>query len=179
MQIGEEAPTAQPDLRPGQIVIKDLDGYVRDENGNPKVDENGRFMLLGRPDGIIDEADTELIGTLDPGWMASMTNTFKYKGFDLNIMFNGMFDRIMQDPTEMDFGVNGGGIAQSGYNMLRTSKTDGPSTIRRPHVPALTTSPELTIRQETSSTRKPGSSVCRTSAWDIHCPSLYWQKLRC
>ena len=30
--------------------------------------------------------------------MASMTNTFKYKGFDLNIMFNGMFDRIMQDP---------------------------------------------------------------------------------
>ena len=67
MQIGEEAPTAQPDLRPGQIVIKDLDGYVRDENGNPKVDENGRFMLLGRPDGIIDEADTELIGTLDPG----------------------------------------------------------------------------------------------------------------
>ena len=134
MQIGEEAPTAQPDLRPGQIVIKDLDGYVRDENGNPKVDENGRFMLLGRPDGIIDEADTELIGTLDPGWMASMTNTFKYKGFDLNIMFNGMFDRIMQDPTEMDFGVNGGGIAQSGYNMLRTIKDrwtfDNPSTTR-------------------------------------------------
>ena len=22
-------------------------------------------------------------------------------------------------------------------------------------------------------------NVCRTSAWDIHCPSLYWQKLRC
>ena len=98
------------------------------------MDENGRFMLLGRPDGIIDEADTELIGTLDPGWMASMTNTFKYKGFDLNIMFNGMFDRIMQDPTEMDFGVNGGGIAQSGYNMLRTIKDrwtfDNPSTTR-------------------------------------------------
>ena len=29
MQIGEKAPAAQPDLRPGQIVIKDLDGYVR------------------------------------------------------------------------------------------------------------------------------------------------------
>lgn len=70
-------------------------------------------MLLGHADGTIDEADTQLIGTQDPGWMASMTNTFKYKGFDLNIMFNGMFDRIMQDPTEMDFGLNGGNIAQT------------------------------------------------------------------
>ena len=134
MQIGEKAPAAQPDLRPGQIVIKDLDGYVRDENGNPKVDQNGRFMLLGHADGTIDEADTQLIGTQDPGWMASMTNTFKYKGFDLNIMFNGMFDRIMQDPTEMDFGLNGGNIAQNGSNMLRIIKDrwtfDNPSTTR-------------------------------------------------
>ena len=134
MQIGEEAPAAQPDLRPGQIVIKDLDGYVRDEKGNPKVDENGRFMLLGHADGMIDEADTQLIGTQDPGWMASMTNTFRYKGFDLNIMFNGMFDRIMQDPTEMDFGLKGGDIAQNGSNMLRVIKDrwtfDNPSTTR-------------------------------------------------
>ena len=99
----------------------------------PKVDENGRFMLLGRPDGIIDEADTEL-SDVGPGWMASMTNTFKYKGFDLNIMFKRYVRPHMQDPTEMDFGVNGGGIAQSGYNMLRTIKDrwtfDNPSTTR-------------------------------------------------
>lgn len=132
LQEGEQAPAAQPDLLPGQIVIKDVDGYVRDENGNPKVDENGRFMLLGHGDGIIDDADTKLIGTTDPGWMASMTNIIKYKDFDLNFMFNGMFDRIMQDPTEMAFGISGGGISASGYNALRSVQDrwtpDNPST---------------------------------------------------
>ena len=134
LQIGEEVPAAQPDLRPGQIVIKDLNGYVRDENGNPKVDENGRFMLTGQPDGKIDEADTELIGTTDPGWMASMTNSFRYKGFDFSFMFNGMFDRIMLDPTDMDYGLGGTNIAQMGYNMLRIVKDrwtfENPSTTR-------------------------------------------------
>ena len=119
---------------PGQIVIKDLDGYVRDENGNPKVDDNGRFMLLGHGDGIIDDADTKLIGTTDPGWMASMTNIIKFKDFDLNFMFNGMFDRIMQDPTEMAFGISGGGISASGYNALRSVQDrwtpNNPSTTR-------------------------------------------------
>lgn len=134
LQEGEQAPAAQPDLLPGQIVIKDIDGYVRDENGNPQVDENGRFMLLGHGDGLIDDADTKLIGTTDPGWMASMTNILKYKDFDLNFMFNGMFDRIMQDPTEMAFGISGGGIASSGYNALRSVQDrwtpDNPSSTR-------------------------------------------------
>ena len=134
LQEGEPAPAAQPDLLPGQIVIKDLDGYVRDENGNPKVDDNGRFMLLGHGDGIIDDADTKLIGTTDPGWMASMTNIIKFKDFDLTFMFNGMFDRIMQDPTEMAFGISGGGISASGYNALRSVQDrwtpNNPSTTR-------------------------------------------------
>lgn len=132
LQVGEQAPTAQPDLLPGQIVIKDLNGYVRDDNGNPKVDENGRFMLLGHADGIIDEADTELIGTQDPGWMAGMVNTFKYKNFDLSFAFSGMFDRIMQDPTYMDYGIWATDIAKNGYNALRAVRDrwtfDNPST---------------------------------------------------
>ena len=66
------------------MVIKDINGYVRDANGDPVVDENGRFQLLGHPDNIIDDADMELIGTSDPGWLAGMTNTFKYKDFDLS-----------------------------------------------------------------------------------------------
>lgn len=134
LQIGEKAPAAQPDLLPGQIVIKDLNGYKRDANGNPVVDANGHFILTNKPDGKIDEADTELIGTQDPGWLGSITNTFKYKNFDLSFMFNGMFDRIMQDPTEMDYGINAGNIAQSGYNMLRIVKDrwtfENPSTTR-------------------------------------------------
>ncbi len=46
------------------------------------MDENGRFQLLGHPDNIIDDADMELMVRSDPGWLAGMTNTFKYKHFD-------------------------------------------------------------------------------------------------
>ena len=89
LQIGEKVPDAQPLLVPGQLVIKDINGYVRDANGDPVVDENGRFQLLGHPDNIIDDADMELIGTSYPGWFAGMTNTFKYKDFDLSVLLTG------------------------------------------------------------------------------------------
>ena len=132
LQIGEKVPDAQPLLVPGQLVIKDINGYVRDANGDPVVDENGRFQLLGHPDNIIDDADMELIGTSDPGWLAGMTNTFKYKDFDLSFHLNGMFDRIMEDPTAMEYGISGDGIARYGLNALRSVKDrwtwDNPST---------------------------------------------------
>ena len=132
MQIGEKAPKAQPDLRPGEIVIKDINGYARDKNNQPIVDENGRFVLTGEPDGIIDDADNVLLGSQDPGWLAGITNTLRYKDFDLSIQFNGMFDRRMQDPTEMAYGLGGGDLARFGYNALRKIKDrwtwDNPST---------------------------------------------------
>lgn len=134
LQVGEAPPAAQPDLLPGQIVIKDVDGYKRDSNGNPMVDEQGRFVRTGKADGIIDEADTQLIGSVDPGWMGSLTNTFRYKGFDFSFSLNGMFDRIMEDPTEMDFGLLGNNIATSGYNALKVIKNrwtpENPSVTR-------------------------------------------------
>ena len=84
------------------------------------------------PDNIIDDADMELIGTSDPGWLAGMTNTFKYKDFDLSFHLNGMFDRIMEDPTAMEYGISGDGIARYGLNALRSVKDrwtwDNPST---------------------------------------------------
>ena len=49
-----------------------------------------------------------LLGSQDPSWLAGITNTFKYKDFDLNIQLNGMFGRRMQDPTEMAYGLGGG-----------------------------------------------------------------------
>lgn len=132
LQIGEEVPTAQPGLKPGEIVIKDINGYKRDENNQPMVDANGRYILTGKPDGIIDDADVVLIGSQDPGWMAGMVNTLKYKDFDFSFQFNGMFDRKMQDPTEMEYGLGGGDIARYGYNALRIIKNrwtwDNPST---------------------------------------------------
>ena len=75
MQAGDPAPAAQPDLKPGQIIIKDINGYQRDEYGDPVV-ENGKFMRTGAPDGIIDDADTRLMGTSDPGYIAGLSNHF-------------------------------------------------------------------------------------------------------
>ena len=132
LQIGEAAPAAQPDLRPGELVIKDLNGYKRDSNGQPEVDANGRFILTGGSDGKIDDADVELIGSQDPGWMAGMVNSLTYKDFDFSFQLNGMFDRRMEDPTEMAYGLGGGDVARYGYNALSIIKKrwtwDNPST---------------------------------------------------
>lgn len=120
LQAGEPVPAAQPDLRAGQIVIKDVDGYQRDAAGNPVTDADGRFMLTGAPDGKIDDADTKLIGSLDPGWLAGLNNVFRYKGFELSFMFNGMFDRKIENPTMAAYGINCSG-AIGGGNGLRTN----------------------------------------------------------
>jgi TonB-linked SusC/RagA family outer membrane protein len=133
MQIGEIVP-AQPDLIPGQIKIKDIDGYKRDNLGNLAVDANGRFIRLGKPDGIIDDADTKLLGTSDPGYIAGFTNNFTYKNVFLKVHFNGMFDRKLADPNDMAFGVSADDIYTYGYNALRSVKNrwtpDHPSTTR-------------------------------------------------
>jgi TonB-linked SusC/RagA family outer membrane protein len=132
LQAGDPVPAAQPDLKPGQLIIKDINGYKRDENGDPVV-ENGRFMLLGKPDGIIDDADTRLMGTTDPGYIAGITNHFRIKDFDFSFSFNGLFDRVMMDPTYMAYGSTADGISQYGYNGLRILDKrwmpDKPSTV--------------------------------------------------
>lgn len=132
LQVGDPVPTAQPDLKPGQLIIKDINGYKRDENGDPIV-ENGRFILLGKPDGIIDDADTRLMGTTDPGYIAGISNHFRIKDFDFSFDFNGLFNRVMMDPTYMSYGSTADGISQYGYNGLRVLDKrwmpDKPSTI--------------------------------------------------
>ena len=122
MQADEAPPIAQPDLRPGQFIIADLNGYQRDASGNPAVNENGRFLLTGGPDDIIDEADTRLLNSRDPGFLMGLTNIIRYKQFDFSFNFYGMFDRIMQDPTKLSYGYDTWGMAQFGYNRLRSVK---------------------------------------------------------
>ncbi|WP_183114844.1 SusC/RagA family TonB-linked outer membrane protein [Flagellimonas pelagia] len=118
MQIGETVP-AQPDLFPGQIKIKDINGFSRDNEGNPIVDENGRFVATGEPDGIIDEADIVLMGSTDPDFIAGFSNSFQYKNFQLNFHFNGMFGREIVDATDLALGVSADGVWQNGRNALR------------------------------------------------------------
>ena len=74
-------------LMPGQVKIKDINGFERDGNGNPVADANGRFVRTGAPDGRIDEADTKLMGTSDPSFMAGISNTITYKNFSFGFQF--------------------------------------------------------------------------------------------
>ncbi len=122
LQIGEKKPAAQPLLIPGQIKIKDLDGYQRDGAGNPVADANGRFIRTGVPDGKIDEADTRLLGTRDPKFMLGFTNIINYKNFSLNFDFTGLFGRKIVDPNYFSYGIGAVGLYEQGYNALRTVK---------------------------------------------------------
>ncbi len=122
LQAGETKPTSQPDLIPGQIKIKDINGFQRDANGNPVVDANGRFIRTGAPDGRIDDADTRLMGTSDPSFMGGITNIITYKNFSLNFDFNGLFGRRIQDPNFVAYGFSAYGINANGYNGLRSVK---------------------------------------------------------
>lgn len=118
MQIGETVP-AQPELFPGQIKVKDVNGFSRDSAGDPIVDESGRFIPTGQPDGRIDEADIVLLGSSDPDFIAGFSNTIKYKNFELRFHFNGMFGREIIDQTDLALGVSADGVWQNGRNALR------------------------------------------------------------
>lgn len=115
MQIGEVVP-AQPDLYPGQIKIKDVNGFVRDAAGNPMTDSKGVFLRTGAADGKIDEADTVLLGSADPDFVMGLGNTIIWKNFQLNFQFNGMFGRHIVDQTDFAYGVTAVGVAQNGRN---------------------------------------------------------------
>jgi TonB-linked SusC/RagA family outer membrane protein len=122
LQIGEKLPESQSSLIPGMIKTKDVNGFQRDVNGNPAVDANGRFLRTGKPDGIMDDADTRMMGTTDPSLMAGITNILTYKNWSLNFDFNGLFGRRIQDPNYVAYGFSAYGIYANGYNGLRSVK---------------------------------------------------------
>jgi TonB-linked SusC/RagA family outer membrane protein len=122
LQIGEAVPVSQPQLKPGMIKIKDIDGFARDGSGNPTVDANGRFIKTGQPDGKIDDADTKMMDSFDPKCMAGITNIITYKNFSLNFDFNALFGRRMADPNFTAYGISAYGVYSNGYNALRSVK---------------------------------------------------------
>lgn len=62
----------------GDRKYKDLNG--RDPQGN----------LTGQPDGVVDEADRQIIGDANPDFTWGMTNKFSWKGFDLSVFIQGV-----------------------------------------------------------------------------------------
>ena len=116
--VDEAPPASMPALLPGQYKIKDVNGYVRDDFGNLVTDANGNVQYMGQPDGQIDEADIVLLGTYDPGFSMGLANTFAYKGFDLNIFFYGMFDRIVNNATRGKYSIPEVRRLLEGQNMM-------------------------------------------------------------
>ena len=86
-----------PDLLPGQMKVKDLNGF----------DPNDGSKLLGHPDGKIDAADRIYLGSTDPKVIIGVGNMFEYKNFDLNIFFYGMFGQYVANSNRAKYGPSG------------------------------------------------------------------------
>ncbi|WP_300968679.1 TonB-dependent receptor [uncultured Duncaniella sp.] len=86
---------------PGQIKILDIDGYQYNADGTIKVDEHGIPLKTGAPDGKLDDADKIMYATTDPGYLAGFGNTLRWKNFDFNIYFYGMF-QVFRNGSYLD-----------------------------------------------------------------------------
>ncbi len=92
IQEGEDVPW-QKGAKPGQVKIKDIDGFLYNEDGSIKYDDNGFPMKSGKPDGVLNDADKTFYGSSDPGYLVGLNNTLKWKKFDFNVYFYGQFDK--------------------------------------------------------------------------------------
>ncbi|GAA4833037.1 TonB-dependent receptor [Algivirga pacifica] len=68
----------QPNARPGDFRYKDINGY--DSEGN----------LVEGPDGVINDADRDFIGSPMPDFTYGLTLNAEYKGFDVSVFFQGV-----------------------------------------------------------------------------------------
>jgi len=75
---------------PGGEKFRDIDG--QDDGGN----------LTGQPDGQLNNDDRTVIGDPNPDYIWGFTNTFRYKGLDLNIFFQASQGNDIYNYTLME-----------------------------------------------------------------------------
>tara|TARA_R110000764_G_scaffold42426_3_gene95569 strand:+ start:2204 stop:5686 length:3483 start_codon:yes stop_codon:yes gene_type:complete len=122
---GGAAPAWMPDIKPGTIIIEDINGF--DSNGD----------LTGTPDGQLSSADISLLGRYDPKLSFGLNNTFSYKQFDLSIFTYGFLQNKTNSVyarsynVESELLVNGSNILSDvaenrwSYNNQESSKPSG------------------------------------------------------
>lgn len=121
IQVGEKVDW-MPGSLPGQVKLKDIDGFVYNNDGSVKVDAHGIPLKSGKPDGKLNDADKVIYGSSDPGYLMGLNNSFRYKNFDFNIYFYGQFD-LLNAGSYQDLWLTGAngmtGIVNiaRGYNM--------------------------------------------------------------
>lgn len=87
IQLGENY-SHLPSSSAGAIKYMDLNGYKLDENGERMRDKDGRYILSGQPDGLLDEADMVVLYNSTP-IPFSINNSFTWKNWDANIYIYG------------------------------------------------------------------------------------------
>ena len=130
IQPGEQVPWQEGAL-PGQVKIKDIDGFVYNEDGSYKVDEHGIPLKTGKPDGKLDDADKVIYGRQEPGFMMGFNNTLRWKHFDFNIYFYGEFNKLMNSNYKNYWVSYNIGDLRRGYNLptsaLNVWSTENPN----------------------------------------------------
>jgi TonB-linked SusC/RagA family outer membrane protein len=78
------------------IYVVKMIGILTQDDINKKVALYGTGETVGDPkyedlnhDGVITEADKQIVGHPNPDYTYGMTNVFKYKGFDLSVLIQG------------------------------------------------------------------------------------------
>jgi TonB-linked SusC/RagA family outer membrane protein len=132
----------------GFLTQKDITNNVPRYNGTTEQPGDFKFEDING-DGVITEADKQIVGHPNPDYTYGITNTFRYKGFDLNILIQGQsggsvysqLGRALSRPgqgrsdnhtesfvkrwhSETDQGQGRFGKAYSTYNNPITSATD-------------------------------------------------------
>lgn len=88
VQPGQDYPHL-PNSKPGSINYLDINGLEYEADGKtPRRDAEGRYVLSGKPDGKLDQADIVKLGNNTP-IPFSFNNTFRIWDFDLNIYIYG------------------------------------------------------------------------------------------
>lgn len=102
IQAGETV-SYMPGAPAGSIKVKDINGWLKDDNGNYILDENGKKQLSGKPDDAIDDADKVIVQRKAPDLSFGLGNSLTYKNFDLYFFFYGELGRQLNNQTRTTF----------------------------------------------------------------------------
>lgn len=146
----------------GALVVKDLNGYLRDDNGDI-VMVNGKPAYSGSPDGMIDEADMVYKGNTTP-IPFSLNNSFEFGNFDLNVYFYGMFNNWQTNSTYTLFAGNLQNVSLYGENTQKVLAD------RWSYDNMDSSTPSIFVNAETTAAQRKGYYL--EKAWFLRCDNV-------